>query len=105
MSRLSKWWRRHHHPKHSQSTTPVRLDPVHAISGAILSLDPPIAYTTFDWPDATRSIRSLANYLGPGPAAILVYMSWAFDRGSAAANAVAELRQYRQRCPRHQIHL
>jgi hypothetical protein len=104
MSKFSRWLRKHKPRAHDDTANPAPPQTA-IVGGAILSLDPPIVYTTLGWPDPLQRIEAFGSSLGEGPAAILVYMSWALDAGPTSERAVRELRRYRRAHPRREVYL
>ncbi len=101
VSRLSAWWR----TRLRQGKPSARPRATAEISsvGAVLSVEPPVIYTTLSWPDPTKYIRAFGSEVSDREATILVYMSWIFDGGAASELAVADVRQYRAEHPLHEV--
>jgi glycosyltransferase involved in cell wall biosynthesis len=76
-----------------------------AVAGAVLSIDPPIVYTSLEWPDPMKWVNAFGHTIGKRSAAILVYMSGHFNGGFPGKLLVTLLRHYRRTHPRHEVHI
>ncbi|HZP20830.1 MAG TPA: glycosyltransferase [Bauldia sp.] len=73
------------------------------VVGAVLSVDPPIVYTSMGWPDRMGWISAYAASCGEGPAAFLIYQMWHLADDLAGKFVIANLRRYRRAHPRHEL--
>ncbi len=72
-------------------------------NGSVLSVDPPIVYTTLAWPDVAGNLWSYGTRLGNRRALILIYLSWHFGPDPSGQDKLRSIRRYRAAFPEHEV--
>lgn len=72
-------------------------------NGSVLSVDPPIVYTTLGWPDVAGNLWSYGTRLGNRRALILIYLSWHFGPDPSGQDKLRSIRRYRAAFPEHEV--
>lgn len=72
-------------------------------NGSVLSVDPPIVYTTLGWPDVTGNLWSYGTRLGNRRALVVIYLSWHFGPEPSGQDRLHSIHQYRAAFPEHEV--